>query len=151
MTKNIFGQKDTCKFKQTFFPSKKVEEEGCLKKGKRDGIWKTYIEYDGKHYVRFIWTYRDGLKDGPYKALGETGIIEATGTYKQGCLVDTVKSYNDEGQLTDYQVWQIDNLKTQSSKKIASKVIIPSKPDYTTEIINGKKYMWISGRKYETK
>ncbi len=146
----LWGQSDSCKFTKTFYSNGKVHEEGCIIDGKKEGLWNDYNESNGK--IRFVWTYKNDLKDGPYKALGETGMVEATGKYYKGCLTDTVKSYNDKGQLTDYSVWKVDNYNAKSSSKVSEKVLIkPEKPDGTIETIDGKSYMWQSGRKYKLK
>jgi len=150
LTNIVYGQKDSCKFTKTFYSNGHLHEEGCIIKGQREGLWNDYNEYDNK--IRFIWTYKNNLKDGPYKVLGETGIIEATGKYSKGCLTDTLKSYNDKGQLTGYEVWKIDNLKSTKSSLVTQKTFIkPEKPDGTIETINGTSYMWQSGRKLKLK
>ena len=91
LTKILCSQTDSCRQAKTYFPDGKVETEGCIKNGKKEGIWKDYLNYDGHHYVRFLWTYKNDLKDGLYQALGETGIVEARGQYKLGSISDTIK------------------------------------------------------------
>lgn len=150
VSSKAYAQNDSCNYKKTYFPSGKVEEEGCELNGKREGAWKDYEEYDGKYYVRFIWTYSNGLKDGPYKVLGEKGNIEAIGHYKSDCLTDTLKMFNENGQLASYSVWKILDEKRGLSEKIFDKTIIESgKPDFTIETIDGKNYIWFSGKRME--
>jgi antitoxin component YwqK of YwqJK toxin-antitoxin module len=133
------------------FEDGKIKSEGCIIKGLRQGIWKDYANYDDKHYVRFLWTYKNDIKDGPYQALGETGIIEAKGQYKLGLLSDTLKSYNDNGELTNYSIYK-PNKTNGSSSPIYTKILIkPEHPDGYRETINGKTYSWASGRRYEIK
>jgi hypothetical protein len=146
---NSFGQQDSCIITKTYYPNGKIHEEGCVINGKRQGLWNSYNEYDNK--IRFIWTYKNNVKDGLYKVLGETGIIEAVGTYRKGCLADTLKSYNDKGQLTEINVYKAD-YQLQMSTCIYTKILIkPEKPDGTMETINGKRFLWQSGRKLPIK
>jgi hypothetical protein len=152
-TKALCSQVDSsCKYTKTYFSNGKVETEGCIKNGKKEGVWKDYSNPDGEHFVRFLWTYRNDLKDGPYQALGKTGIIEAKGHYKLGSLSDTLKSYNDKGELTDYEVWKPSGGIGSSSFCIAKKILIkPEHPEGYNETIDGKTYTWMSGRRYEIK
>jgi hypothetical protein len=152
LTRTLCSQTDSCKHNKTYFPDGKVETEGCIKNGKKEGIWKDYSNYDGRHYVRFLWTYKNDLKDGPYQALGKTGIVEARGHYKLGSISDTLKSYNDKGELTDYEIWKPTGGIGSSSKLVSTKVFIkPERPDGYNETIDDKTYTWMSGRRYETK
>ena len=152
LTRSLCSQTDSCRLAKTYFPDGKVETEGCIKNGKKEGIWKNYTNYDGYHYVRFLWTYKNDLKDGPYQALGETGIVEAKGSYKLGSLSDTLKGYNDKGELTDYEVWKPSGGIGSSSICVSKKTLIkPEHPDGYNETIDGKTYTWMSGRRFGIK
>jgi antitoxin component YwqK of YwqJK toxin-antitoxin module len=145
----VFAQTDNCKTKKEYFPSGKVKLEGCEKKGKREGQWLEYEEYNGKYYLRFIWTYKNGLKDGPYKALHENQKPEAIGSWEKGAIVDTLKLYKDNGDLDEIQVWVADKGGKSSHTVYQKKIYKNPKPDNTVESIDGKNYIWQHGERYE--
>jgi hypothetical protein len=151
LTFKLASQNDSCRQTKIYFSDGKVEYEGCVKNGKKEGLWKEYSSYENHYFVRFIWTFRNGLKDGPYQALGEAGIVEARGNYKLGSLSDTLNAYNDEGKLTDYEVWKPSGNFGTSNRVSQNILIKPEHPDNYHETINDKTYTWMSGRRYEIK
>lgn len=144
-TSLIFSQTDSCNLKKINFPDGNLKEEGCIKNGKREGVWKEYAE---KGYLRFIMTYKDGLKDGPYKALYSNGGPAAIGTWSRGCITDTLKRYDENGDLTLVEFWVAQGSGSSYStyRKVFNK---NAKPDGTIEKIDGKDYLWKGNEKHE--
>ncbi len=119
-------------------------EEGYLINGVKQGLWKEYSN-DGS-YVLFEVNYVDDLKNGKYKYLYPDGKIHATGTYYNGCPVDTTTTFATDGTVICKQVWR--HAGTNSSSLVWKKIYIKDyKQDGTIEIIDGKKYMWDSGER----
>lgn len=140
------SQTDSCKYRKTNFPNGNLKEEGCIKNGEKDGVWK---EYEEEGYLSFIWTYKNGLKDGPYKALYPNGKPKAIGQWKKGCIVDSLKSYDENGDLTEVVFW-VANKSLGSSTSTYRKVYNKNtKPDGTVEKIDGKDYLWMGNEKHE--
>lgn len=134
-----------CKYKIYKYPNGNKKEEGCLIKNKKEGLWKEYAEQDGK--ILFIWTYEKDTKNGTYYHFNDGGNIDAKGQYFNGLLSDTLKHFDDEGKIIKIDVWE-PNFKTMSSNLIYEKNY-NAKPDNTIEIIDGKRYIWDKGKRYE--
>lgn len=142
----LFCQSDSCILERNYFSTRKIESEGCIVRGKREGKWTQFVEYNGKYYLRFIWTFKNGLKDGPYKAFFENGNIEIIGQWREGHLADTVKTFNINGELSEIDVWVPDMEPGSSHTIYHKKVYKNSKPDNTIEKIDGKEYIWMNGQ-----
>ena len=74
-----------------------LKEEGTLKNGKPNGLWKEY-------YTSGQWkskgTWKDGKRDGLFKGYYENGQIELEGTYNNGKRNGLWISYNrDDGDV----------------------------------------------------
>lgn len=133
----------SCDYKKYYHPNGKVKEEGCLINGKKDGVWKIYLENGD---IEFEWMYLKGLKNGAYKHY-DKGKINATGEYKNGCLHGLLKIYNEQGELTSEQWWK-GNFATGVSTMLKEKNYDKNaKPDNTIETIDGKRYIWRNGKK----
>lgn len=134
-----------CDYKKYYFANGKVQEEGCLLNGKKEGLWK---EYNKNGWVRFEWTYFNDVLNGPYKSFYESGKINSVGYRKDGVPSDTVKFYEEDGILFKLEVWKvIDKNKSEMTyQKFFDESI---KSNGTTETIKGKKYIWVDGKKIE--
>lgn len=142
----LFCQTDSCILERSYFSTKKIESEGCIVHGKREGKWTEFIEYNDKYYMRFSWTYKNGLKDGPYEAFFENGNTEVIGQWREGRLVDTVKIFNIDGELSEINVWVPDTEPGSSHTIFHKKVYKNPKPDNTIEKIDGIDYIWVNGQ-----
>lgn len=144
--------KDTCKtksceYKIYYYPNGRTKEEGYLIHGRKEGVWKEYTENRGR--LLFQWTYLNSTKHGNYFYFENNGKVSAAGKYKDGLLSDTLKYFDDKGNLEKEEVW-LANYKSKSSSLVYTKNYSKeSKPDNTVEIINGKKFLWINGTKHE--
>ncbi len=88
------------------------------------------------------------MKNGKYFYYNDYQVITAIGYYNKGLLCDTLKSY-ENNTLTRVEVW-LPNYKTNSSSLVYEKYYDKNaKPDNTVEIIDGKEYLWIKGKKHE--
>jgi antitoxin component YwqK of YwqJK toxin-antitoxin module len=74
-------------------------------KGRRVGIWEEYELPDSN--LRFKWSYKDDIKEGPYTAYRQDGSIEARGQYKKGVPNDTLFLYDYKMRCYEKQIWKI--------------------------------------------
>jgi antitoxin component YwqK of YwqJK toxin-antitoxin module len=73
----------------------------------RNGIWE---EWDQKaNFKRYVWTFTNDKKHGPYKAYRRDGSLEATGHYYYGTISDTLKLYDRNGRVKELQIWKADS------------------------------------------
>jgi len=73
----------------------------------RNGIWE---EWDAKwNFRRYVWTFSNDRKHGPYKAYRKDGSLEASGHYYYGAISDTLKLYDRYGHVKEMQIWRADS------------------------------------------
>jgi antitoxin component YwqK of YwqJK toxin-antitoxin module len=104
----------------------------------QNGIWE---EWDIKlNFKQFAWTFVNDEKHGPYKEYRKDGLLEAEGQYYYGRISDTLKLYDDKGQLREMQIWKADS---DGKESIHVNTIYPSntKPAGASDILkpSGKK------------
>jgi len=131
-----------CAYEKRYYENKIIKEEGCLVNGLKEGVWKVYDQFG---VLSFYFTYKKGVKHGSYSSFFETGQIKVTGSYNNGSLCDTLKSYNEKGDLVSESFWIING---DGKSTMKSQIIYDSKikQDGTIETINGKKHVWIQGQ-----
>ncbi|MCE3228939.1 MAG: hypothetical protein K0S32_3490 [Bacteroidetes bacterium] len=111
---------------------------------KVNGTWE---DWEGTpKYKRFEWTYVDGVKEGPYKALRRNGTVEAAGYYKKGTLSDSLKYYDEKGKLEQIEIWKVEG-DGETSTLVNTIYFTDKKSDGTPEVIDGKLYIWKNGKK----
>ncbi|MCD6019891.1 MAG: hypothetical protein K0S53_3012 [Bacteroidetes bacterium] len=109
-----------------------------------NGIWEDWIV--NPHYKKYVWTFVNGYKTGPYTAFRQNGSVEATGHYLNGTLTDTLKMFDEKGILQAIQIWKIKN-GGKESDLVRTIHLTAKKPDGTPEVIDGKIYIWRNGKK----
>lgn len=109
-----------------------------------NGIWEDWII--NPNYKKYVWTFVNGNKTGPYTAYRQNGTIEASGHYYNGTVTDTLKLFDDKGILQTLQVWKLKN-DGKESNLVRTIHLTDKKPDGTPEVINGKVYIWKNGKK----
>lgn len=124
----------------------KIHEEGYMVNKKRTGIWKEYTE---DNWVRFEWTYKNNIKDGPYICFRKNGQVEATGFYKNGQLDGILKVYDENNVLVSESNWGRKRDGKTSELKGTTYYSKNIKPDMTYDTIDGKIYVWAFGEKFE--
>lgn len=109
-----------------------------------NGVWEDWnIKYN---YKRFAWTFLNGYKTGPYTAFRKNGSIEATGHYLNGTLTDTLKLFDEKGNLQEMQIWKVKD-DGEGSDLLNTIYLTDKKSDGTVEVIDGKIYVWKNGKK----
>lgn len=136
----LFSQTDSCVLERNYFSSRKIQSEGCIIHGKREGKWNEFVEYDDKYYLRFTWTFKNGLKDGPYQAYFENGNVETVGQWREGRLIDTVKTFTINGELAVIDVW-VPDVEPGSSYTVYHKQFINNtKSDKKIEVTGAEQH-----------
>lgn len=109
-----------------------------------NGAWEDWII--NPNYKKYVWTFVNGTKTGPYTAFRQNGSIEATGHYLNGTLTDTLKMYDEKGILQTLQIWKLKN-EGKESNLVRTIHLTDKKADGTPEVIDGKIYIWKNGKK----
>lgn len=132
-----------CDYRIYYYANGRKHQEGCLVNTKKEGAWKEYNELG---WLRFEFNYKNDVKNGGYKVFFENGNINATGTYLNGAIHDTLTIYDLDHKLVSKSLWKPVGYK--KSKEVWRKIYIKNaKSDGTIEVINGKKYVWSRGEK----
>lgn len=65
-------------------------------------------EYLAGHRVSLV-TYREGLRDGPFREWYKSGALRAEGTMKMGSLVGEYKNWHENGVLAEKKIHSADD------------------------------------------
>lgn len=80
-----------------YFEDGKVSNTGFKSAGKDEGQWEVFYEGSGKLAKRLF--YKDGVLNGPYEWITETGIVREKGDFKEGVESGPWTYYYENGIL----------------------------------------------------
>jgi len=141
-----YSQGNNCNYKKIMFPNGALKEEGCLRKGEKEGVWKRYGE---EGHLLQVTTYKNGLKNGPDTVLFKNRKLRSVYQWKNDTPVDTSKEFNEEGDLVKVEFWVADKSGIGSNTTYRKVYDKHAKPDGTVERIDGKDYLWMKNEKHE--
>jgi len=125
-----------------YYPDGTLQKEGFFVNNHEDSIWKTYWS-NGK--IQYLIQYRNGEPNGIYETYDENGRLKGDGKMQEGQLNGIFISYDTTATIVSISYWELGELKDE---KIFSN---EARETGTIEIINGKKYLWVNGKKIEVK
>lgn len=80
-----------------YFEDGKISNRGMKLNGKDEGYWEVFYEGSGKLAKRLF--YKNGVLNGPYEWISETGTLKEKGDYKDGTESGPWTYYNEDGTL----------------------------------------------------
>lgn len=118
-----------------------IKSKGYYTKGEKNGLWVEYLNTLDS-YSQF--EYQNDVKHGDYKYV-YMGVDVTIGNFLYNCPSDTQYYYNQDGTLVSTEYWNNCTLKA-NDKKI---FVEDYKPNYTTELVDGIKYVWFNARRFQ--
>ena len=80
-----------------YFEDGKISNRGMKLNGRDEGPWEVFYEGSGKLAKRLF--YKNGVLNGPYEWISETGTLKEKGEYKDGTESGLWKYYYEDGAL----------------------------------------------------
>ena len=134
------GQKDG--LLKYYYEDSTLQSEGIYINYNKSGIWKEYWS-NGK--LKYEINFIDGVPKGSYKTYDEKGRLKGDGKMEAGQIDGIFVSRDSIGIITSISYWEAGHLKEEKS------LIDETKPTGTIELIDGKRYVWIAGKKIAVK